>query len=86
MARCNISYQKQCERIAREDIAASRSASFTAGRIAAMDEENPDPEWTYEKWARLAAATNANLKDLLEGVTFQRSINAAIRLALTQTI
>ena len=75
-------FQKVIDRIAQEDHNANRSESFTVGRVLAFDEEDDDFAWGYNQWARFCKQTGNDLKDVLEGVTFQKAINEAVKNAV----
>ncbi|MBQ7404176.1 MAG: hypothetical protein IJW05_12155 [Lentisphaeria bacterium] len=65
-----------------EDIASGRSADFSYGRIAVLDEKEPDPFWTYERWVRICEPLGMNIEEVLKGVTFQRAVNEAVKAAI----
>lgn len=75
-------YQRKVDKIHREDLAAGRSEDFSFGRIDVIDEVNTEYAWSYEKWADFCFKTGCNLKDVLEGITFQRAINEAVKAAV----
>lgn len=75
-------FQKVIDRIAKEDHDANRSESFSVGRVLAFDEEDDGLAWDYAQWACFCKQTGNDLKDVLEGVTFQKAINEAVKNAV----